>query len=106
MTISLFLNTFTSPPMLIVPIKKMGYNSYMSAHTLPPYVTQYFWGDNLLELDLQKNQKYIVKTLLEQGDIPALHWLFSQVDKQTINNYLPTLRLDKKSQHFWSIYLA
>lgn len=38
-------------PVLIVPIEEMGHNSNMSAHTLSPYVTQYFWGDNLSQLD-------------------------------------------------------
>lgn len=73
---------------------------------LPPYITQYFWGDDLSQLDLEKNQKYIVETLLEKGDDKAIHWLFSNLEKQTIVKYLPTLKLSKKSEHFWSIYLA
>lgn len=72
---------------------------------LPHYVTQYFWGDDLSQLDLEINQKYIIETLLEKGNDKALHWLFSKVEKQTIINYLPTLKLSKKSEHFWKIYL-
>lgn len=78
----------------------------MSTHAIPSYVTQYFWGDDLSQLDLERNQKYIVKILLEQGDMRSLHWLFSHVGKQTISSYLPTLKLNKKSQHFWNIYLS
>lgn len=73
---------------------------------LPPYITQYFWGDDLSQLSLEKNQKYIVETLLEKGDDRALHWLFSSLEKKTIVKYLPKLKLSKKSEHFWSIYLA
>ncbi len=73
---------------------------------LPSYIIQYFWGDDLFQLDLKKNKKYIIETLLEKGDIKALHWLFLQIDKQIIYRYLPTLRLSKKSEHFWNIYLA
>ncbi|MGH7204362.1 MAG: DUF6922 domain-containing protein [Candidatus Levyibacteriota bacterium] len=78
----------------------------MANQSLPSYVTQYFWGDNLSQLNLEKNPKYIIETLLEKGDNKALHWLFSQRDKETIRNFLPELKLEKKSAHFWSIYLA
>ncbi|MEK7570672.1 MAG: hypothetical protein AAB553_00220 [Patescibacteria group bacterium] len=78
----------------------------MAHQILPPYITQYFWGDNLTQLDLEKNQKYIIETLLERGDSHALHWLFSHVDKQTIIHFLPKLKLGKKSEHFWNIYFA
>ena len=73
---------------------------------LPPYVTQYFWGDDISQLNLKKNQQYIVETLLEKGDSKALHWLFSNVDKKIILNFLPKLRLNKKSERFWNIYFA
>ncbi len=73
---------------------------------LPDYVSQYFWGDNLSELNLEKNQRYIIETLLEKGNTKSLHWLFSHIDKQIINSYLPTLKLSKKSENFWNVYLA
>lgn len=78
----------------------------MNNQSLPSHVTQYFWGDDLSQLDLLKNQKYIVQTLLETGNSDALHWLFSTIDRHTIKNFLPTLKLSKKSAHFWNIYLS
>ena len=84
----------------------MEYNNYMLDHSIPPYVAQYFWGDNLAQLNLENNQKYIIETLLEKGDSKSLHWLFSNLDKQTIVDYLPTLKLSKKSGNFWNIYLS
>ncbi len=78
----------------------------MDTSALPSYVTKYFWGDNLNELDIQKNRKYIVETLLNLGDRSALKWLFSKVDKETIKELLPSLKLDKKSAHFWSLYIT
>jgi len=78
----------------------------MASQPLPSYITQYFWGDDLSQLNLEKNQKYIVETLLEKGDSRALHWLFSNIDKQIILNFLPELRLNKKSERFWNIYFA
>lgn len=72
---------------------------------IPEFVLKYFWGDSLSELNLDKNKKYIIETLLEKGDKDALHWLLSHVDKQTILEFLPSLKLSKRSSNFWNIYL-
>ena len=77
----------------------------MDKQPLPLYVTQYFWGDNLAQIDLSKNQKYIIQTLLEMGGSDALRWLFSRITKEKVKSFLPTLKLSKKSAHFWNIYL-
>ena len=82
------------------------YNYIMNNQALPTYVTQYFWGDDLKQLDIDKNKKYIIQVLLEMGNSDALHWLFSIVDKQTVKKVLPTLKLSKKSSQFWNIYLS
>ena len=82
------------------------YNYSMNNQVLPTYVTQYFWGDDLKQLDIDKNKKYIIQVLLEMGNSDALHWLFSTVDKQTVKKVLPTLKLSKKSSQFWNIYLS
>lgn len=78
----------------------------MDNQPIPSNIAQYFWGDDLRELNISKNQKYIIQTLLEMGNSEALKWLFSAIDKQTVRNFLPTLRLSKKSAHFWNIYLS
>lgn len=78
----------------------------MNNQPIPSNLTEYFWGDNLNELDVNNNQKYIVQTLLDRGNTDALRWLFSTIDKQTIKGLLPTLKLSKKSAHFWHIYLS
>ncbi len=74
--------------------------------TLPLFVAQYFWGDNLQEINLEKHAKYIAQTLLERGDTEALNWLFSVFPKQVIKKNLPDLKMSKKSTHFWKIYLS
>ena len=78
----------------------------MAQQVIPSHITKYFWGDNISELDLPKHQSYIIQTILEKGDPEAIKWLFSTVEKQHIMNILPSLRLSKKSAHFWSIYLS
>jgi hypothetical protein len=73
---------------------------------IPDYILKYFWGDNLNELDLQKNKIYIVQTLLEKGDQKAINWLFSNLDSIEVKKTLSSLRLSKKSEHFWNFYLS
>ena len=73
---------------------------------IPPHITKYFWGDNLDQLSVQKNKTYIIQTILEKGDQKAIKWLFSTIDKQAVKSSLHSIRLDKKSNHFWHIYLS
>lgn len=78
----------------------------MNTAQFPQFITQYFWGDDLSQLDFSKNRKYILQVLLERGNQKAIQWLFSVLDKNTIKNTLPTIKLSEKSAHFWNIYLA
>lgn len=74
--------------------------------TFPAQIKKYFWGDNLEELTLEKNKKYIIQTLLDKGDSEALRWLFSKVNRDEIQQLLPSLRLQSKSANFWQLYLS
>lgn len=73
---------------------------------LPNYVKKYFWGDDLSDLTLLKHKKYIILTLLEKGDRPAVSWLFSIINRQEIQEFLPSLKMQKKSSNFWRTYLG
>ncbi len=78
----------------------------MNKQPLPEHIKKYFWGDDTSELDLKKNEQYILQTLLERGDQAAVAWVLSKVDKKTIKSFLPRLRLSKKSAGFWNIYFS
>ena len=82
------------------------YNNGMEKHVIPSSLQHYFWGDDLIKLNLKDHETYIVQTLLENGDTNALKWLFSVVNKQKIHHVLSSLRLSKKSSNFWQIYLS
>ena len=73
---------------------------------MPDYVSRYFWGDDLHELDIVKHEKYIVQVILEQGDLDAVHWLFNTYSSNQIQGWLPKLSLSKKSANYWSIYFS
>jgi hypothetical protein len=78
----------------------------MNSSQFPEFITRYFWGDNLQQLDFSKNKKYILQTLLERGNQKAIQWLFSTLDRGSIKSMLREIKLSKKSAHFWNIYLA
>ncbi len=77
------------------------------AHTsLPPFISKYFWGDDLHTLDLENHKTYIIQTILEKGDREAVRWLFATISVSTVKETVPKIRLSKKSAHFWNIYLS
>jgi len=73
--------------------------------SLPDYVKQYFWGDDLSQLNWQDHQKYISKVLLEKGSQKAVSWLLKKAGRQKLKKQLSSLKLDQKSENFWKIYL-
>lgn len=73
---------------------------------IPDYIKKYFWGDDLNELNWEKHQDYITKTILERRDLDSVHWLFEKTERQYLKNIVKTKKLDKKSQNFWNIYLS
>lgn len=75
-------------------------------NNLPTFITKYFWGDDLKELNWEKHHNYIIQTLLEKGDQRAYKWLLSKENPQSIHSLLSQLKLSKKSANFWSIYLS
>jgi hypothetical protein len=72
---------------------------------LPKYITKFFWGDDLSQLNWADHKKYIVKTLLSKGDKKAISWLLKRVNAGNLKKQLPILKLDSKSNNFWSLYL-
>ena len=74
--------------------------------SLPSQVSKYFWGDNLNELEWSKHKKYVIQTLLDKGNKPALTWLFTKTNRTEVKKLLPSLKLSPKSDNFWRMYLS
>ncbi|HAU99443.1 MAG TPA: hypothetical protein DCW55_04430 [Candidatus Pacebacteria bacterium] len=72
---------------------------------IPDSVARYFWGDNLKDLSWVSHQKYMIETILENGDEHAVRWLFMKISKTSLLSLLPRLRLSAKSRNFWNFYL-
>jgi len=74
--------------------------------TLPKFLHQYFWGDQLNQLNWQDHQRYITQTILEKGDRQAAAWLLKTAGNQSIKKQLSSLSLTPKSANFWRLYLS
>lgn len=74
-------------------------------NNLPPFITKYFWGDNLNELNWETHKEYIVRTILEKGNLEAVRWVLKSTDKETLKKII-NKKMDPKSQHFWKLYLS
>jgi len=72
---------------------------------LPISVTKYFWGDELANLNWERNRDYITKTILEKGDMESVKWLIENVDRGYLKQVVKEKKLDQKSKIFWSLYL-
>jgi len=74
-------------------------------NNLPLFITKYFWGDDLSELSWETHKEYIVKTILEKGDLEAVKWILKNTDKDTLKKIIDQ-KMDPKSQNFWKFYLS
>jgi len=73
---------------------------------IPNCVNKYFWGDDLTQLSWQKHKKYIIKTLLNNGDRKSISWLFTKINKPALKKQLTTIKLNSKSANFWRKYFS
>jgi len=73
---------------------------------IPNCVKKYFWGDDLAQLSWEKHKKYIIKTLLNDGDRKSVSWLFTKINKSALKKQLKIIELDSKSANFWSKYFS
>lgn len=74
--------------------------------SIPSQAKKYFWGDDLGQLNWQSHKQYIVQTLLNKGDEKSVSWLLKKMGTAQIKNMMLHIKLDHKSQNFWSIYFS
>ena len=71
---------------------------------LPLFLKPHFWSYRFEDLDEKRDQRLIIKQVLNYGDQQALGWLFSAYSSAAIRNaFQQTYRGDysRKSLHFW-----
>lgn len=64
-----------------------------------------FWDLEVEKLDVKKNSRQIIERILEYGNTPQVHWMFTCYSKEEIIEAVKGSRqLSKKSANFWAGY--
>ena len=73
---------------------------------IPKYLHKYFWDTNPDKVDVQKDSQDIIFRILNEGDIPAIKWLFKTFSINAIKESLSERRgFSPRSVNSWSIFL-
>lgn len=72
---------------------------------LSPYLYRYFWDIEPKKLNLERYRYYVIRRVLEYGNIQALSWLFKRYRKQSMKKALKGRDLSDRTRAFWSCYL-
>lgn len=74
---------------------------------LPKFLRFYFWEIDPDGLDLKKDSAYILKRLLDYGDIKSARWAYQNFSKRKIKEVLLKSRgLSPKTAAFWAAVLG
>lgn len=71
--------------------------------TLPIELYRYFWDTKAEQIDVSKQDKYIISRLLDYGHTSAILWMKNQYDNEVIKDTLKTMKgISRKSAQFWA----
>ncbi len=71
---------------------------------LPAFLKKYFWDTDFGNLDINKNDFYVIARLLEYGDLKATKWLIKNTDREKIREViLKSREISPKTGNFWML---
>ena len=78
----------------------------MQKGKLPAFLKQYFWDVDFDQLNPEKSKMFIIKRVLDRGDVRVIKWLFKQYSKEDVSQLLLTSKdLSPLTSNFWADYL-
>jgi len=82
-------------------LPKTGHNK-----RLPEEFRKYFWDVDYDDLSLKKYPKFIAERIMNYGDLDAVKWLQSVLDREFIRSVVMNSRnLNPKSKNYWELVL-
>ena len=73
---------------------------------LPAFLKQYFRDVDFAGLNLKKSRIFVLKRVLEHGNIKAVNWLAKYFSREDIKRLILTADdLSPKTANFWALYL-
>lgn len=77
------------------------------SRTVPECVQTLFWDVKREEVDVQRHCEFIIRRVLDFGDVAALNWLRQTYADKTIKEVVNSGRgLAGKTLAFWSLYYS
>jgi len=74
----------------------------MKEKMIPEYVLKLFWDAKKSSIDIEKHSSYIIKRVLDFGDVPAVNWLLKTYPQELIKKIVNKKRgLHPKTITFW-----
>lgn len=70
---------------------------------LPEFLRQYFWDVAFEEIDSKKNSHFIIKRVLDRGNLLDIRWLLKTYDTSEIKKVVMTTRdIARPTGNFWA----
>ena len=74
---------------------------------LPEEFRKYFWDVDYADLSLKKYPKFIAERILNYGDLNAIKWLETVLDREFIRSVVMNSRnLNPKTKNYWKLILG
>ncbi len=74
--------------------------------SLPEEFRKYFWDVSYDELSLERYPKFIAERIMNYGDLDAVKWLQSVLDREFIRFVVMNSRnLNPKTRNYWELVL-
>ena len=72
---------------------------------IPERIKRLFWDVNKDAVDMQSHRPYVIRRIMDYGDIGDVKWMLATYTAQEIMEVAKKSRgLSRKSAYFWSTY--
>ncbi len=74
---------------------------------IPEKVRRLFWDTDKDRVDIQKHRAYIIRRIMDYGDVEDVRWMLAAYSGEDIVEVLKKSRgLSRKSGYFWGNHFA
>jgi len=66
-----------------------------------------FWDTDISDINIEKHSEYIIRRILEYGDLGSVKWMFKTYRENLIKKVLNESRdISKKSSSYWKLFFG
>jgi len=72
---------------------------------LPKSFQEYFWDTDFDKINLSSNTKYVIKRILDRGNLDSIKWILNNFPIDIIKHTLISSKdISRKTANFWAEY--